>query len=69
MFHNLSRYDPYLFIRELGKRFNTDNMGVIAESEEKYISFTVDVVVGSEKKIQLRFIDSIRSMASSVSTL
>ena len=49
-----------------------------AENKEKYISFTVDVIVDwyedassgdrevEEKKIQLRFIDSIRFMASSL---
>ena len=74
VFHNLSRYDAHLFIRELGKKFNTGKIGVIAENKEKYISFNIDVVVDSymdnlgevkEKKIQLRFIDSFRCMASS----
>ena len=48
------------------------------ENKEKYISFNVDVVVDEyvddrgeirEKKIQLRFIDSIRFMASSLDSL
>ena len=30
VFHNLSRYDAYLFIKELGRRFNKNNIGVIA---------------------------------------
>ena len=51
---------------------------MIAENKEKYIiSFTVDVVVDQyvvlrvklKKKIQLRFIDSIRFMASSLDSL
>ena len=42
--HNLSRYDAHLFIRELGNKFDTGKIGVIAENKEKYISFTVDVV-------------------------
>ena len=51
---------------------------MIAENKEKYISFTVDVLLDScmdasgkvkEKKIQLRFIDSIRFMASSLDSL
>ena len=75
VFHNLSRYDAHLFIRELDKKFNTGKIGVIVENKEKYISFNVDVVVDSyiddsgevkEKKIQLRFINSIRVMASSL---
>ena len=53
-------------------------MGVIAENMEKYISFNIDVVVDKfvddrskvkEKKIQLRFIDSVRFMASSLDSL
>ena len=76
IFHNLSGYDTHLFIRELGKE--TYKIGVITENKEKYISFTADVVVGQyedkssktkEKKIQLRFIDSMRLMASSVDSL
>ena len=39
VFHNLSKYD----IRELGKE--TNEIGVIAENKEKYISFTTDVMV------------------------
>ena len=76
IFHNLSGYDTHLFIRELGKE--TYKIGVITENKGKYISFTADVVVGQyedkssqtkEKKIQLRFIDSMRLMASSVDSL
>ena len=51
---------------------------MIAEKKETYISFTVDVVVDkyvdkegreTEKKIQLRFIDSMRFMASGLDSL
>ena len=76
LFHNLSRYDAHLFIRKLGKKFDKGKIGVIAENKEKYISFNVDVVVdkyldkeGKERKIQLRFIDSMRFMASSLDAL
>ena len=78
IFHNLSRYDAHVFIRELGKKFSTGKIGVIVENKEKYIRFNVDVVVDSytddssevkEKKIQLRFIDSFRFMASSLDSL
>ena len=77
VFHNLSGYDAHLFIRE-GKKFDKGKIGVIAENKEKYISFNVDVVVDKylnkegkekEKKIQLRFIDSMRFMASSLDAL
>ena len=77
MFHNLSRYDAHLLIIELGKKFVTDKAGVIAENKEKYISLNYDVVVDTyevgsevkEKKIQLRFIGSMRFMASSLNCL
>ena len=35
VFHNLSVYDAHLFIRELGKKFDTGKIGVIAENKEK----------------------------------
>ena len=78
VFHNLSGYDAHLIIRKLGKKFDTGKIGVIAENKEKYISFNIDVVVDKyvdelgkikEKKIQLRFIDSMRFMASSLDSL
>ena len=76
--HNLSGYDADLIIRELGKKFDTGKIGVIGENKEKCISFYVNVMVdkyvdknGKEKetKIQLRFIDSMRFMASSLDSL
>ena len=79
-FHNLSGYDAHLFIKELGKRFNKDDIGVIAENKEKYISFNVPIPVKLAgvtdkngkaviKKVKLRFIDSCRFMASSLDKL
>ena len=80
MFHSLSGYGTHLFIKELGRRFNKNDIGVIAENKEKYISFTVKVNVklagvkykhGTEvgKNIQLKFIDSCRFMASNLDKL
>ena len=77
LFHNLSGYDAHLFIRKLGKKFDKGKIGVIAENKEKYISFNIDVIVDKyedlgkvkEKKIQLKFIDSVRFMASSLDSL
>ena len=80
MFHNLSGYDSHLFIKELGKKFNKDVTGVIAENKEKYISFNVKINVklaglsnkdGKKvrKNIQLRFIYSCRFMAWSLDKL
>ena len=45
VFYNLSGYDAHLFIKELGRRFNKNNFGVIAENRENYISFNVKINV------------------------
>ena len=45
VFHNLSCYDAHLFIKSLGKKFNKDDIGVIAENKEKYISFNVKIPI------------------------
>ena len=76
VFHNLTRYDAHLFIRELAK-YTTD-IGVIAKNTEDYISFSIKVEVDkyidkSEnehiKEMELRFIDSIKFMSSSLDSL
>ena len=79
VFHNLN-YDAHLFIKELGKRFNKNDIGVIAENKEKFASFNVKINVkvagvknedGTEvcKIIQLTFIDNLRFMALSLEKL
>ncbi|XP_057297205.1 uncharacterized protein LOC130626118 [Hydractinia symbiolongicarpus] len=75
IFHNLSGYDAHLFIRELGEKYNMQEIGCIAEKTEKYISFNIKIKVplggmgygdGEKyKKIEIRFIDSCRFMAPS----
>ena len=74
--HNLTGYDAHLFIRELAKHIT--GMGVIAKSKEDYISFSINVEVdkyidknGNErtKEMELRFIDSIKFMSSSLDSL
>ena len=76
VFHNLAGYNAHLFIRELAK-YTTD-IGVIANNTEDYISFSIKVEVdryvdklGNEKikGIELRFIDSIKFMSSSLDSL
>ena len=80
VFYNLSGYNAHLFIKELRKRFNKNDISVIAENKENYISFNVKINVklagvkykdGTQvhKNIQLRFIDSCRFMASSLDKL
>ena len=76
VFHNLAGYDAHLFIKELSK--HTTGMGVIAKNAEDYISFSIKVEVdkyidknGNErtKEMELRFIDSIKFMSSSLDSL
>ena len=45
VFHNLSGYDSHLFIKYLG--FTTGNIECIPNNEEKYISFTKNIEVGT----------------------
>ena len=68
-FHNLSGYDSHLFINNLGK--TQGNIKCIPNNEEKYISFSKDIVVDKEKKVmhELRFLDSCKFMPSSLGTL
>ena len=51
VFHNLSSYDAHLFIRELGKKFDSRSTGVIAKNKEKHISFNVNVTIGKNKPL------------------
>ena len=83
VFHNLSGYDSHLFIKNLG--FSEGNINCIPNNEEKYISFTKKIQVGSYKKKVFnkgkimfktkplyhatRFIDSFKFMATSLEKL
>jgi hypothetical protein len=71
--HNLSGFDAHLFIKELKGKIRC-----IPTTDEKYISFTREVVVGeytdkTGKKVaiirNLRFIDSYRFMPASLGSL
>ena len=75
-FHNLAGYDAHLFIRELAKYGS--QVGVIAKNMEDYISFSIKVEVGKYldkngeerlREIELRFIDSLKFMSSSLDSL
>ena len=48
VFHNLSGYDSHLFIKNLG--FSEGNFNCIPNNEEKYISFSKKIQVGSYMK-------------------
>ena len=76
VFHNLSGYDSHLFIKNLG--FTDGNIDCIPNNEEKYISFTKNIVVGSytnkegkDKPIKhkIRLIDSFKFMSTSLQSL
>ena len=76
LFHNLAGYDSHLFIKELG--FSEGNIDCIPNNEEKYISFTKTIQVGSytNKKGEIkplhhkiRFIDSFKFMADRLDKL
>lgn len=79
-FHNPNGYGAHLPIMKLGKNFNKSYIGVIAKTNEKYISFNVKTNVklagvaninGKEvrKHIQQRFIDSHSFLTSSLNKL
>ena len=76
VFHNLSGYDCHLFIKTLGN--SKGDISCIPNNEENYIAFTKQVIVDKfvneeEKEVnvkrELRFIDSLRFMASSLDKL
>ena len=48
IFHNLSGYDSHLFIKNLG--FTEGDIDCIPNNDEKYISFSKEVTVGSYPK-------------------
>ena len=76
VFHNLSGYDGHLFIKTLGN--SEGDISCIPNNDENYISFIKQVIVGKfvneegkevNVKRELRFIDSLRFMASSLDKL
>ena len=76
VFHNLSGYDAHLFIKQLG--VTSGDINCIANTEEKYISFTKKILVDTiidkddkEKNVYLnnRFIDSFKFMSSGLESL
>ena len=76
VFHDLSGYDSHLFTKNLG--FSAGDIDCIPNNEERYISFTKRIEVGSyttkegETKHlhhKIRFIDSFKFMGTSLDSL
>ena len=77
--HNLKGYDSHLFVKALNKYGQTDcEISCIPNNEERYISFTKKVKVGTyinkdgeEKPVsfEIRFLDTIAFMNSSIESL
>ena len=68
VFHNLSGYDTHMFIKKL-----TGWVGCIPNNEENYISLFKKIPFenkdGKKDPFEIRFVDSFRSMASSLDSL
>ena len=78
VFNNLSNYDAHLFIKKMFIKNSEERLECIATNEEKYISFSKEIVLfhitdkNGEKipvKREIRFIDSYRFMSSSLDAL
>ena len=61
--HNLSAYDGHFIVKELD--YDEKRIFVIANTEEKYISFAKTI----EDKFKIRFVDTFRFMSASLATL
>ena len=74
--HNLDGYDSHLFIKNMGNEFG--EIHAIPNNEEKYISFSLKIVWGTyvdkegeerDLKHEIRFVDSLKFMNSSLANL
>ena len=68
VFHNGSNYDYHIIIKELAEEFEC-----LREKMEKYITFSVPLEKETENgktiTYQMKFIDNVRFMSSSLSSL
>ena len=73
-----SALHPELFIRELGKKFDSGSIRIIDENKERYISFNINITVdkcetflGETNRVirQLQFSNSVRFIVSSLESL
>jgi hypothetical protein len=63
--HNLSNYDAHFIVTNLADDGDTNRISVIANTEEKYISFSKYI----NNTFSVRFVDTCRFMASSLAHL
>ena len=77
-FHNLTGYDSHLFIKNLGSSNPKENIECIPNNEEKYITFTKNIIVGQytnkkgevkDKTFKIVFKDSLKFMSPSLGAL
>ena len=77
-FHNLTGYDSHLFIKNLGSSNKKETIECIPNNEEKYITFTKNIIVGQytnkkgevkDKTFKIVFKDSLKFMSSSLGVL
>ena len=77
-FHNLSGYDSHLFIRSLASPNPKETIECIPNNEEKYITFTKNIIVGQytnkkgevkDKTFKIVFKDSLKFIRSSIEAL
>ena len=73
IFHNGSTYDYHFIIKELAREFD-GNFECLGENTEKYITFSVPIKKRIDNKnmditFKIKFIDSFRFMATSLSKL
>ena len=63
-FHNLSKYDCHLFIKELSSV--RGDINIIPLSQELYISMSKKLYVNEKYIIELQFLESFRFMPSTI---
>ena len=77
-FHNFTGYDSHLFIKNLGSSNPKENIECIPNNEEKYITFTKNIIVGQytnkkgevkDKTFKIVFKDSLKFIRSSIEAL
>ena len=68
VFRNGSTYDYHFIIKELAEEFK-GQFQCLGENTEKYINFSVPIKNDKKIECKIKFIDSLRFMSSSLSSL